>query len=137
MKRLTRVVLLIALSGAIACADDVSPTGGNGAGGAGGRGAGGAGPGGGGSGQGGSAQGGSAQGGGGQGGNGGEGGAGGSAPVDLGHPGVDLVSAGTFATSPNFKMSFTLGQSTPSQETMRSTNFRMQGGLQGANGSLP
>jgi hypothetical protein len=98
---------------------------------------GGAGPGGGGAG--GGAQGGNAQGGsGGQGGDvQGGGGAGGEAPVDAGHPGVDLVSAGTFATSTNFKMSFTLGQSTPSQQTMRSTNFRMQGGLQGANGSLP
>jgi hypothetical protein len=50
---------------------------------------------------------------------------------------AELVSAGLYATSTNFKMSFTLGQPTPSQETMRSTNFRMQGGLQGANGSLP
>lgn len=137
MKRLLYWVGFSALLGTLSCSDDTSPGGGGQGGtgeaggevgGSGGNGTGGTSTGGGGAGQGGMAQG---------GGGSGQGGAGGEAPVDPGHPGTELVSAGLYATSTNFKMSFTLGQPTPSQETMRSTNFRMQGGLQGANGSLP
>ncbi len=47
------------------------------------------------------------------------------------------VNGGTVATSANFRMVFTLGQPTSSQGTYKSANFRLQGGLVGANGSPP
>ena len=71
------------------------------------------------------------------GGAGGEGGAGGSPPADPGPPGNALVSAGEYVTSPNFKLVFTMGQSTQNQSKMSSQNFRLQGGLIGATGNLP
>jgi hypothetical protein len=41
------------------------------------------------------------------------------------------------ATSPSFRMVFTLGQPTQNQGVYTSTNFRLQGGLIGANGNPP
>jgi hypothetical protein len=70
-------------------------------------------------------------------GTGGEGGTGGETPTAPGPPGTDLVSAGQQATSPSYKMNFTLGQPTQNQQTATSPSYRMQGGLQGTNGSLP
>jgi hypothetical protein len=49
----------------------------------------------------------------------------------------DTVSAGSVAKSPSYKMIFTMGQPTQNQSTTKSTSYRMQGGLVGANGSLP
>lgn len=77
-----------------------------------------------------------ANGGGGSGGTaqGGEGG--GGAPVEGSAPGTDLVSGGLSAQSPSYRMTFTFGQSSQVQHTARSPSYRMQGGLQGTNGSL-
>ncbi|MFO0550899.1 MAG: hypothetical protein U0271_21090 [Polyangiaceae bacterium] len=111
----------------MSCSDDTANPGGQGGTGAGGSNSGG----------GGTHQGGSGGAGGQQGGSGGVGGAGGSTPTDQGHPGMDMVNAGIVAKSANYTMSFTLGQSSPNQNTMRSSSYRMQSGLQGANGSLP
>ena len=47
------------------------------------------------------------------------------------------VNGGTVASSDNFRMVFTLGQPTANQGTYKSANFRLQGGLVGANGSPP
>lgn len=71
------------------------------------------------------------------GGAGGEGGSGGAPPVEPGPPGNALVSAGNYVTSPNFKLVFTMGQSTINQSKMNSPNYRLQGGLIGATGNLP
>jgi hypothetical protein len=46
-----------------------------------------------------------------------------------GRSGVDLTSAGEVGKSKNYKMVFTLGQSSPMQETAKSTNNKLQGGL--------
>jgi hypothetical protein len=70
------------------------------------------------------------------GGGGGTGGAGGSPPPN-GPPGVALVNAGNRVSSANYSMVFTLGQSTQNQGATTSRSYRMQGGLIGANGSLP
>jgi hypothetical protein len=67
---------------------------------------------------------------------GGEGGGGGAPPV-AGKPGTETVSAGEQSTSPNYRMVFTFGQPTQNQGKTTSPGYRMQGGLQGANGSLP
>jgi hypothetical protein len=67
---------------------------------------------------------------------GGTGGTGGMAVVDPGVQATDFVSAGGLAKSANFKMVFTLGQSTQNQGRTKSTNYTMQGGLIGATGSL-
>jgi hypothetical protein len=76
---------------------------------------------------------------GGTGGAGGEAGAGGGggAPVGNGPGATDMVSAGNYIQSQKYKMAFTLGQSTQNQTKTTSSNYRMQGGLIGANGSLP
>jgi hypothetical protein len=74
---------------------------------------------------------------GGDGGAGGQGGSGGGEPQPTGLPGTDFVSSGERATSPSYKMVFTLGQSTQNQGKTTSRGYRMQGGLQGTNGSLP
>ncbi|WP_199789657.1 hypothetical protein [Sorangium cellulosum] len=69
----------------------------------------------------------------------GAGGEGGS-PGDHGARGVavgDVVSAGQVVESPRYRMVFTLGQPTQNQGKTTSPSFRMQGGLVGANGSLP
>lgn len=67
---------------------------------------------------------------------GGEGGTGGHR-TPTGPPGTDLVSAGQRATSTNYKMNFTLGQSTQNQQTCASLNYRVRGGVQATDGSLP
>ncbi len=66
------------------------------------------------------------------------GGTGGSAggAVAYGPAASDLVNAGGVASSPGYKMVFTLGQSTQIQATSTSPSYRMQGGLVGANGDL-
>jgi hypothetical protein len=48
-----------------------------------------------------------------------------------------LVSSGRTMSSTNFTMVYTLGQPTQTQATHTSTNYRLQGGLVGANGSPP
>jgi hypothetical protein len=48
-----------------------------------------------------------------------------------------LVTAGERSTSPNFTLVYTFGQPSSLQSTHQSTNFRIQGGLVGANGSPP
>ncbi len=47
------------------------------------------------------------------------------------------VNGGTKASSANFSMVFTVGQPTQNQGTYKSANFRLQGGLIGANGDPP
>jgi hypothetical protein len=64
-------------------------------------------------------------------------GTGGGGAAAHGAPATQLVSAGEVCKSPGYKMVFTLGQPTQSQSTTKSTSYRMQGGLVGANGSLP
>ncbi|MGK4006119.1 hypothetical protein WMF31_26105 [Sorangium sp. So ce1036] len=49
----------------------------------------------------------------------------------------DVVSAGRVVKSPSYRMVFTLGQPTQNQGKTTSPSYRMQGGLVGANGSLP
>lgn len=49
---------------------------------------------------------------------------------------MDLVNGGVQAESPSYRMTFTLGQSSQVQHTAKSPSYRMQGGLQGTNGSL-
>ena len=44
---------------------------------------------------------------------------------------------GDTVTSSSYKMTFTLGQPTQNQTTTTSSSYRMQGGLIGANGTLP
>lgn len=46
-----------------------------------------------------------------------------------GRSGVDLTSAGEVGKSQNYKMVFTLGQSSPMQEAAKSTNNKLHGGL--------
>jgi hypothetical protein len=58
-------------------------------------------------------------------------------PEVVGRSVSQTVNAGTVATSPSFRMVFTLGQPTTNQGTYQSANFRLQGGLIGANGSPP
>ncbi|WP_437320013.1 hypothetical protein [Sorangium sp. So ce385] len=72
-------------------------------------------------------------------GGGGHGGAGqgGSAPADTGVEATETVTAGEVAKSSRYRMVFTLGQPTQNQGTSASAKVRMQGGLLGANGSLP
>ncbi|MBZ5709952.1 hypothetical protein [Nannocystis pusilla] len=50
---------------------------------------------------------------------------------------TQTVNSGTVAASPNFRMVFTLGQPTQNQGVYTSSNFRLQGGLIGANGNPP
>jgi hypothetical protein len=50
---------------------------------------------------------------------------------------TQTVGAGQTATSQNYKMVFTFGQPTTNQDKSTSTNRRLRGGLQGANGSGP
>src|SRR5262245_44094583 len=72
----------------------------------------------------------------GMGGGGGMGGAGGGSAAH-GPPATDFVSAGEVSKSPSYKLVFTFGQSTQNQEKTTSPSYRLQGGLVGANGSLP
>lgn len=71
---------------------------------------------------------------GGQGG-GGTGGQGGGMAADRGAPGMDFVSAGDTAKSPNYTLIFTFGQSTQNQQQTTSPNYQLRGGLVGATGS--
>lgn len=82
---------------------------------------------------GGSATGGSGSGGAATGGNGGSGGA----PPLVGPPGTETVSGGTVCESPSYRMVVTVGQPTTNQTTTTSPSYRLQGGLVGANESLP
>jgi len=50
---------------------------------------------------------------------------------------TQTVNGGTVASSTNFRMVFTLGQPTQHQGVYSSANFRLQGGLIGANGNPP
>lgn len=68
-------------------------------------------------------------------GGGGEGGV--SEVADRGRAASDVVSAGQVVRSPSYRMVFTLGQPTQNQGKTTSPSYRMQGGLVGANGSLP
>lgn len=52
-------------------------------------------------------------------------------------PASEAVSAGDSAASSNYKVVYTFGQPTQNQDKSTSTNYRVQGGLVGANGSLP
>ena len=58
-------------------------------------------------------------------------------PSDHGPAATEIVSAGDVATSQSYRMVFTVGQPTQNQSKMTSSSYRMQGGLIGANGSLP
>lgn len=55
----------------------------------------------------------------------------------LGKSMTETVNSGTEATSTNFRMVFTLGQPAQTQGTYQSSNFRLHGGLIGANGEQP
>jgi hypothetical protein len=50
---------------------------------------------------------------------------------------TQTVNGGTVASSPGFRMVFTIGQPTQNQGVYTSANFRLQGGLIGANGNPP
>lgn len=64
----------------------------------------------------------------------GDAGDGGSATGLQAHRGTAFVNAGGVMTSTGFRMISTLGQSTVHQGTLRSTGFRIRGGLVGATG---
>ncbi len=74
-------------------------------------------------------------GGGGTGGNGS--GGGGGAVAETGASQTQLVNSGTVTKSAGYTMVFTMGQPTQNQGPMTSAGYRLQGGLVGANGSLP
>ncbi|HRI70387.1 MAG TPA: hypothetical protein PK156_39415 [Polyangium sp.] len=74
---------------------------------------------------------------GGTGGLGGEGGGGGIGGVGGGPGAKNMVSSGRITTSANYKLVWTMGQSTQNQSKMSTANYRLQGGLVGANGSVP
>jgi hypothetical protein len=74
---------------------------------------------------------------GGAGGAGGAGGEGGNAAADNGASATETVTAGEVSKSANYKMVFTFGQPTQNQGKTTSSSYRLQGGLTGANGSLP
>jgi hypothetical protein len=74
---------------------------------------------------------------GGVGGQGGEGGQGGSIMGNHGPGAQNIVSSGKVSTSANYKLVWTMGQSTQNQSKMSTTKFQLQGGLVGANGSVP
>jgi hypothetical protein len=58
-------------------------------------------------------------------------------PAREGQTATQLVSAGTQASSSSYSVVFTIGQPSKLQSTHDSTNYRLQGGLIGANGSPP
>lgn len=63
---------------------------------------------------------------------------GGPCPLDCPHPpATSVVSAGDRAASPSYSVVYTFGQPTQNQDKSTSPNYRVQGGLIGANGSLP
>jgi len=53
------------------------------------------------------------------------------------HNTTEFVNAGGVMQSPGYKMVYTLGQPTQNQGKTTSPSYRMQGGVIGANGSLP
>lgn len=71
------------------------------------------------------------------GGGGGAGGQGGGAPSSGGVQASQTVSGGRTSASPSYRMVYTFGQPTQNQGKTTSPGYRMQGGLVGANGSLP
>jgi hypothetical protein len=64
-------------------------------------------------------------------------GTGGSTGGAHGPESTQLVNSGDVCKSPGYKMVFTLGQPTQNQSKTTSPGYRMQGGLIGANGTLP
>ena len=56
-------------------------------------------------------------------------------PADPGHTSSDFVGAGHVVKSANYQMTFTLGQSSPSQSVTTSQNYSMRSGVIGATGS--
>ena len=74
---------------------------------------------------------------GGLGGEGGGGGSGGGSVENHGPGAKDMVSSGKVTTSANYKLVWTMGQSTQNQSQMSTAKYRLQGGLVGANGSVP
>jgi hypothetical protein len=63
---------------------------------------------------------------------------GGPCPKECPHPpATQMVNAGDTGLSPHFKAVYTLGQPTQNQGKSTSPSYRVQGGLIGANGSLP
>jgi hypothetical protein len=58
-------------------------------------------------------------------------------PASPGQTVNQLVSAGERSSSPNYTLVYTFGQPSQLQSTHDSTNYRIQGGLIGANGSPP
>jgi hypothetical protein len=58
-------------------------------------------------------------------------------PASPGQSVNQLVSAGERSSSPNYTLVYTFGQPSQLQSTHDSTNYRIQGGLIGANGSPP
>ncbi len=74
---------------------------------------------------------------GGAGGAGGGQGGGGGTVASHGPPATETVSAGQVSKNGSYTMVFTFGQPTQNQGTSTSPGHRLQGGLVGANGSLP
>lgn len=63
---------------------------------------------------------------------------GGPCPLDCPHPpATEAVSAGERAKSTHYSVVYTFGQPTQNQDKATSPSYRAQGGLVGANGSLP
>ena len=61
----------------------------------------------------------------------------GDEPTQSGQTVNQLVTGGTKAASTNYSAVFTIGQPSKLQSTHDSANYRLQGGLVGANGSPP
>ena len=53
-------------------------------------------------------------------------------PAPVGPPATELVSSGNYAKNGQYKLFFTVGQSTPNQGVSTSTDLRVNGGLVGA-----
>lgn len=68
---------------------------------------------------------------------GGGAGGGGAGGAMFGPPATETVSGGQYMKSANYSMVYTIGQPTQIQETTTSPSYRMQGGIIGANGTLP
>jgi hypothetical protein len=58
-------------------------------------------------------------------------------PASPGQSQAQLVNVGQRMSSANYQMVFTLGQPSQLQSTHNSANYRLHGGLVGANGSPP
>lgn len=57
--------------------------------------------------------------------------------VEPGQTAFGIVGSGTRASSANYTLIYTFGQSTPNQNQHNSSNYSLQGGLIGANGRPP